>query len=317
LLILLSSFFDLLNGLRDASNFVSTIISTRTLSPRKALAMAAVSEFSGPFIFGVAVARTFGRDLVAAHTITVEMILAALVSGILWNLATLALGIPSSSSHAFLGGILGAVILGAGPQAILIGGLSKIMIALFISPLLGLVIGYLITQAVYLLSRQASPRVNHLFRLGQIPAAIGMAMGYGANDAQKTMGMITLALVTTGYLDHFQVPIWVEALSAGSIAVGMAIGGWSLIRTLGGKFYNIRPVHGFSAQAAAALVVLSAAVLGGPASTTQVVTSSILGAGSAERVNQVRWNVAGGIVMAWLLTIPICALIGAGVLLVL
>jgi PiT family inorganic phosphate transporter len=184
---------------------------------------------------------------------------------------------------------------------------------LFISPIIGLVAGYLVTKLVFLLARGASPRINWVFKRSQIVTAVALALSHGTNDAQKTMGVIALGLVTTGYLVQFQVPAWVIALSSSAIALGTALGGWRLIRTLGGKFYKIRPVHGFSTQVTAATVILGASLVGGPVSTTQVVSSVIMGVGSAERLNKVRWGVAGNIALTWLVTIPATALVAAGV----
>jgi PiT family inorganic phosphate transporter len=311
-LILLALIFDFLNGFHDSSNIVATMISSRAFHPRVALSVTAVAEFSGPFIFGVAVAKTIGEDLVVPGSITLEVILAALLSATLWNLLTWFLGIPSSSSHALVGGILGAVGVGVGLDAIQLSGLEKVLIALFVSPIIGLVFGFLFTRLVFFLARGASPGINWFFKRSQIVTAIALALSHGTNDAQKTMGIITLGLVSTGYLSRFQVPGWVIALSAGAIALGTALGGWRLIKTLGGKFYKIRPVHGFSAQVASASVILGASLVGGPVSTTQVVSSAIMGVGSAERLSKVRWGVAGNIAVAWVVTIPATALAAAG-----
>jgi PiT family inorganic phosphate transporter len=310
--IVLALFFDFLNGIHDSSNVVATMISSRALSPRLALAMTAVANFIGPFIFGVAVANTIGHEIVAAQAINTEVLLAALVSAILWNLLTWYLGFPSSSSHALIGGFIGAVVMDAGWQAIKIAGLEKILIALFTSPIIGFIIGYLLLRLILLLSWKASPGINRLFKRGQVFTALALALSHGTNDAQKTMGIITLALVTGGYLEVFAVPTWVIVVCAGMIALGTAVGGNRLIKTLGGKFYKIRPVDGFAAQLASAVVILSASLVGGPVSTTQVVSSAIMGVGAAERVNKVRWGVAQEIATAWLLTIPATALVAAG-----
>jgi PiT family inorganic phosphate transporter len=311
--IVLALTFDFLNGIHDSSNVVATVISSRALSPRLALGMTAMAEFCGPFIFGVAVANTIGNEVVVAETISLQVLLAALISAIVWNLITWYLGFPSSSSHALVGGFVGAVAMGAGWQAIRLEGLEKILIALFTSPILGFVFGYLILKVIFLLCWNASPRVNGLFRRSQVVTSLALALSHGANDAQKTMGIITLALVTGGYLQAFVVPTWVIILCAAMIALGTALGGWKLIRTLGGKFYKIRPVDGLAAQLTSAAVILSASLVGGPVSTTQVVSSAIMGVGAAERMNKVRWGVAQEIATAWLLTIPATALIAAGV----
>ncbi|HOD04174.1 MAG TPA: inorganic phosphate transporter [Anaerolineaceae bacterium] len=313
ILIGLALVFDFLNGFHDSSNLVATIISSRAMSPRMALTLTAIAEFVGPFIFGVAVASTIGEGIVPPHSVTLPVLLAALTSAIFWNLITWFLGIPSSSSHAMIGGLIGAVAAGVGFQNIQLAGLTKVFLALFLSPVLGLLAGYLLTRLVYFLARRASPKINIFFKRAQIVTAVGLALSHGANDAQKTMGIITLGLVTAGSLAEFKVPIWVVAISAGAIALGTSVGGWRLIRTLGGKFYKIRPVHGFCTQISSAAVILGAALLGGPVSTTQVVSSAIMGVGSAERLSKVRWNVAGQIAVAWLLTIPATMLVSAGV----
>jgi len=309
--IVLALAFDFLNGIHDSSNVVATMISSRALSPRMALFMTAVANFFGPFIFGVAVANTIGHEIVAAEAINTPVLLAALASAIVWNLLTWYQGFPSSSSHALIGGFIGAVVIGAGWSAIQLHGMEKILIALFASPIIGFVIGYIILRLLLLLSWNATPRVNGFFKRGQIVTALALALSHGTNDAQKTMGIITLALVTGGYLDKFAVPTWVIIMCAAMIALGTAVGGNKLIKTLGGKFYKIRPVDGFASQLASAVVILGASLVGDPVSTTQVVSSAIMGVGAAERVNKVRWGVAQEIATAWLLTIPATALLAA------
>jgi PiT family inorganic phosphate transporter len=274
--------------------------------------MTAVANFIGPFIFGVAVADTIGHEVVAAQAINEVVLLAALSSAIVWNLLTWYLGFPSSSSHALIGGFIGAVVIDAGWQAIQLPGIEKILIALFASPIIGFAIGYLLLRLIMLACWKASPRINRFFKRGQIFTALALALSHGANDAQKTMGIITLALVTGGYLKVFAVPTWVIIICAGMIALGTLVGGNKLIRTLGGKFFKIRPVDGFAAQMASAVVILGASLVGGPVSTTQVVSSAIMGVGAAERVKKVRWGVAQEIATAWLLTIPATALLAAG-----
>ena len=308
----LALIFDFLNGIHDSSNVVATMISSRALPPRVALGMTAVAEFLGPFIFGVAVAETIG-NVVNSNAISLQVLIAALASAIFWNLFTWYMGFPSSSSHALVGGLVGAVMIGAGWQAINLDELKKILIALFTSPFIGFIFGYLILKLIILLCWTASPRINWLFKRGQIFTGLALAFSHGANDAQKTMGLITLALMIGGFLESFVVPQWVILMCASMIALGTALGGWRLIRTLGGKFYKIRPVDGFSSQLASATVILGASLVGGPVSTTQVVSSSIMGVGAAERINKVRWGVAREIATAWLLTIPSTALIAAGI----
>jgi PiT family inorganic phosphate transporter len=310
--IVLALAFDFLNGIHDSSNVVATMISSRALSPRVALGMTAVANFFGPFIFGVAVANTIGHEIVVAEAINTNVLLAALISAIFWNLLTWYLGFPSSSSHALIGGFLGAVAMGAGWQSIQLHGMEKILIALFLSPVVGFLFGYIILRLTLLLGWNSTPKINWFFKRGQIVTAIALALSHGTNDAQKTMGIITLALVTGGYLKVFAVPTWVILICAAMIALGTAVGGNKLIKTLGGKFYKIRPVDGFASQLTSAIVILGASIVGGPVSTTQVVSSAIMGVGAAERVNKVRWGVAQEIATAWLLTIPATALVAAG-----
>jgi PiT family inorganic phosphate transporter len=311
--IVLALGFDFLNGIHDSSNIVATVISSRALPPRFALSMTAVAEFTGPLIFGVAVANTIGNEVVAAKAINLQVLLAALTSAILWNLLTWYLGFPSSSSHALIGGFIGAVVMGAGWKAVQIPGVMKIIIALFTSPFIGFVFGAAVLKLIVLLSWNAKPRINGFFKRSQIITTLALALSHGANDAQKTMGIITLALVTGGYLSVFEVPLWVIILSGGMIALGTSVGGWRLIRTLGRKFYKIRPVDAFASQVASAVVILTASLFGGPVSTTQVVSTTIMGVGAAERVNKVRWTVAQEIATAWLLTIPASGLVAAGI----
>ncbi|MGD8864811.1 MAG: inorganic phosphate transporter [Anaerolineales bacterium] len=309
--------FDFLNGLHDSSNIVATVISSRALHPRVALLIAAAAEFVGPFIFGVAVATTIGDELLVSSALNQMVIIAALFSAVIWNLLTWYLGIPSSSSHALLGGLLGAAILSSGGIGIVkVNGLIKIVLALLLSPVIGLVVGFIVMRFTLWSVRNASPRVDTLFKNGQILTLIGLGLSHGTNDAQKTMGVIALGLFLAGRTTQFVVPIWVIAISAGAIALGTAFGGWRLIRTLGGKIYRIRPIHGFTSQIAGAGVILGAALLGGPVSTTQVMSSSIMGVGAAQRVNMVRWNVLRDMVTAWLLTIPLTAGLAAIIFLI-
>jgi inorganic phosphate transporter, PiT family len=313
IVIALALVFDFLNGMRDSSNIVATMISSRAFSPRTALGIAAIAEFFGPFLFGVVVAKTIGNDIVQSNVLTLEVIAAALLGAIIWNLFTWYLGIPGSSSHALIGGLAGAVIAGAGLAAIKLGGLYKVLIALFATPLIGFLAGFVITRLIYFLVRGATPHVNEVFKRGQWLTAVVMAFGQGTNDAQKTMGIIGLSLVIGGMLPAFQVPLWVVLVSATAIAVGTSLGGWRLIRTLGGKFYKIRPLHSFSTQLSSAGVILAASLLGVPVSASQVVSSAIIGVGSSERMSKVRWSVAEDIMTAWLITIPVSGLLAAGI----
>ena len=313
IVIALALVFDFLNGMRDASNIVATMISSRAFSPGTALGIAAVAEFLGPFLFGVAVARTIGEDIAQIDVLTLAVIASALVGAIGWNLVTWYFGIPGSSSHALIGGMVGAVIVAAGPEAIKAGGLNKVLIALVLSPLIGFLIGFLMTRLIYFFVRGATPRINIFFKRSQLVTAVAIAFSHGTNDAQKTMGIITLSLVISGVLPAFQVPTWVIAVSAAAIAIGTSLAGWRMIRTLGGKFYKIRPLHSFATQLSSAGVILAASFFGVPVSTSQVVSSAIIGVGAAERANKVRWSVAEDIITAWLITIPASGLLAAGV----
>jgi PiT family inorganic phosphate transporter len=311
LLILISVVFDFLNGFHDSANVVATIISSRAMPPRQALLLAALADFTGPLLFGVAVAKTIGSEVAHPGAITIAVVLAALLSASSWNIITWYFGIPASSSHALIGGIVGAVAIGSGFGALEAAGLTKVIVALFTSPLIGLATGFLMMTLVRALARNATPKVNVFFKRAQIPAGFFLAISHGANDAQKTMGVITLGLVVLGFQPTFEVPWWVVLLSATAIALGTATGGWRIIATLGRKFYRIRPIHGLSTQLASGSVILAASLMGGPVSTTHVVSMAVLGVGAADRVSQVRWGVLREILAAWLLTIPATAALAA------
>jgi PiT family inorganic phosphate transporter len=313
-LLVMGLIFDFINGIHDSSNIVATMISSHALSPRWSLTVIALAEFAGPLIFGVAVAKTVGGGIVLPDYVTMNALLAAVGSAILWGLFTWYLGIPSSASHAVIGGLIGAVVMSNGWHAVYLNGIIKVLIILFTSPLIGLIVGYLVTKLVILASWKATPRVNEVFKKGQVATSVALALSYGANDAQKTMGILTLGLLTSGVIQSFNVPFWVVLSCASMIAFGTMVGGWRLIRTLGAKFFKIRPLDGFSTQLASTAVILGASFFGGLVSTTQVVSTAIMGVGSAERMNKVRWGVAKDIVVAWVLTIPATAVIGAGLL---
>jgi PiT family inorganic phosphate transporter len=315
-LIALALVFDFLNGFHDSSNVVATPISSGAMHPRAALYTAAVTHFIAPFLFGVAVATTIGEGLLDDRAITIEVVVSGLFSAVVWNLVTWYLGLPSSSSHALVGGLLGAAVVAEGVGVVQISGLTKIMIALLVSPPLGLLFGFLVMKLTLLLARKAPPSVNKVFKRAQILTLIGLALSHGTNDAQKTMGVITMGLLAAGLITSFHVPLWVIALSSSAIAAGTALGGWRLIRTLGAKIYRIRPIHGLTSQIAGATVIMGAALVGGPVSTTQVMSSAIMGVGAAERLSKVRWLVLRDLATAWLLTIPATAALSALVLLV-
>ncbi len=312
ILLLISALaFDFLNGFHDSSNVVATPIASRAMYPRGVILMAAVAHYIGAFLFGVAVAETIGKDLTSPDSVTMPVVIATMISAVIWNIATWWLGIPSSSSHALVGGIVGAVAVSTGLDAIQSSGLIKVMTALILSPIFGIIVGYLLMNLTLFLARGATPRINRSFKRAQILTSFGLALSHGANDAQKTMGVITLGLLVEGTIDEFIVPTWVIAASAGMIALGTAMGGWRLIKTLGSRIYKIRPVHGFVSQISGAGIILGAALLGGPVSTTQVMSSSIMGAGMAERMTKVRWQVGYDMLIAWTLTIPISAILAA------
>ena len=310
----LALFFDFTNGFHDAANVVASIITTGALSPRKALLMAAICEFMGPFLFGTAVATTIGKNIIDVSSfdvqsleLSISLIIAALVGAIAWNLITWFFGLPSSSSHALVGGMVGAVLVAYGPDKIIWRGLLYVVAVLITSPVLGFLVGTLFLKLTLYLSRNATPRARSFFNRMQILSSISLALSHGANDAQKSMGLITMALVLMGYYGTFHVPFWVIFTCATAIALGTASGGWRIIKTMGSKIYRLRSVHAFCAQTASATVILTAALLGGPVSTTHVVSSSIMGVGAGQRMSAVRWGVAKNIILAWLITIPASA----------
>lgn len=311
--IILAVSFAFLNGVHDSCNLVAAMVSSRAIRPQLALILTAIAEFCGPFIFGVAVANTIGNEIVSPVNLNLQIIIAALVGAIIWNLITWLLGIPSSSSHALVGGLIGSVAMGVGFREIHMAGVIKVIIFLFASPVIGFLVGMVVANVVFIASWKSTPRINEVFKKLEIATSLGLAMGSGANDAQKTMGLITMGLVISGMQQNFAIPSWVIIICAFSISLGVALSGYRLIRTLGSKFYKIRPIHGFAAQTASAIVVLAASMLGGPVSATQIVSTSIMGVGAADRVSQVRWGVAGEILSAWLITIPSTALLAAGV----
>ena len=311
LLLFSALLFDFLNGFHDSANIVATPIASRAMSPRKVLWLAAAAHFVGPFLFGVAVAETIGKGLTDPVNVTMPVVIAAMMAAVVWNVVTWYLGIPASSSHALVGGVVGAVMVASGAGAVQASGLTTVLVALFLSPILGIFMGYLLMKLTLFLARGSTPRINVFFKQAQVVTAVGLALSHGANDAQKTMGIITLGLVVEGMITEFTVPIWVIAVSAGAIALGTAMGGWRLIRTLGGRIYKIRPVDGFVSQISGSIIILSAALLGGPVSTTQIMSSSIMGAGSAQRFTKVRWGVGYEMLIAWALTIPVSGLLAA------
>jgi inorganic phosphate transporter, PiT family len=276
--------------------------------------MAATCEFIGPFVFGTAVAQTIGKNIIDISTfdpkmvdLSIALLIAALVGAIAWNLITWFWGLPSSSSHALIGGMVGAVLVAYGPDKIIWKGLLYVIFVLFFSPVLGLVFGTVFFKLTLYLARNSTPSAKFFFNRMQILSSMALALSHGANDAQKSMGLITLSLVILGFSKTFHIPFWVIFACASAIALGTASGGWRIIKTLGSKIYRLRSVHAFCAQTSSAVVILAAALLGGPVSTTHVVSSSIMGVGAGQRISAVRWGVAKNIILAWFITIPASA----------
>ncbi len=309
--------FAFLNGFRDSASLAALLISSRAMAPRTALLWIALGEFVGPFLLGAAVARTIAADLLNPHTLTLEALTAGLLGAIVWNLLTWWWGIPSSSSHALVGGLLGPILFLHGWRGVYLTGLEKVLAALFLSPVVGFAAGYLLMRFWFWALQNATPRVNLVFQRGQWLTSFGLALTHGANDAQKTVGVLVLTLMLSGRLSGFQVPMWVLVVSAGALALGASVGAWRLIRTLGGRIFRIRPIHGFTAQVAGGGVIALAAWLGGPVSTTHVLNSAIMGTGAAERLTKVRWGVVREMLIAWMLTMPVSALLAIGAWLVL
>ncbi len=301
--------YDFLNGFHDSPTIVATMIASRAMSAPGALALAAVATFCGPFVLGVAVAHTVGEELVVSRAVTIEVAVSALASASLWNLATWYYGIPVSSSHALMGGLIGSALAAAGTEAIRAEGLVKIGVALLAAPVAGFVAALAAMQATRAALRSATPKANVLLGRLQVATAALLALGHGANDAQKTVGIIALGLVLLGFTPTFVVPWWAIVLCASALALGTMLGGGRIVRTLGARFYRIRPIHGFTSQAASAGVILAASLAGGPVSTSQVVSMAIVGAGAAERRSMVRWMVLAEIAIAWVLTVPATALV--------
>jgi PiT family inorganic phosphate transporter len=297
--------FDYINGFHDTANAIATSVSTRALKPGYAIAMSAVANFVGA-LTGTAVAHTVGAGLIDTQVESQSVIAAALVGAIIWNLITWRLGIPSSSSHALIGGLLGAALISAGFGSWQIDGvINKVLVPLIGSPIVGFTLGLLLMGLIFNVFRRAHPgRLNSVFRRLQVLSAAYMAFSHGSNDAQKTMGIMTLALVTAGVIPSFEVPLWVILLAASAISLGTAAGGWRIIRTMGTKVVKLDPVHGFAAETTAASVIFGASQIGMPVSTTHVISSAIMGVGSSDRLRTVNWSVARSIVTAWILTIP-------------
>ena len=310
--IILALVFDFINGFHDTANAIATSVSTRALKPRTAIIMAAFLNFFGA-MYSTGVAKTIGGDIVksAAH-IDEHIIVAALIGAIVWNLFTWWIAMPSSSSHALVGGIIGAVLVSTGAIGLNFWGIGKIVLSLILSPIIAIVVGFIIMNIFYLLFGKFRPSsLNNKFKRMQIITAATMAFSHGSNDAQKSMGIITLALLSGGYIDVFEVPYYVKILAATAMACGTAIGGWKIIKTVGGRIFKLQPISGFAADLNSSVIIFSATLLSLPVSTTHVVSGSIMGIGSAKRIGAVRWGTAQQMLMAWVLTIPCTAIVGA------
>jgi len=301
----LSVVFDYINGFHDTANAIATSVSTRALRPSHAIAMSASMNFIGA-LTGTAVAKTIGAGLVESTDSNMLVVASALLGAITWNLITWRLGIPSSSSHALIGGLLGASAAAAGFQSWIPEGIiNKVLIPLFTSPLIGFALGFIVMVIIFNIFRHAHPQaLNGRFRRLQVISAGFMAFSHGSNDAQKTMGIMTLALFSAGVIDTFEVPLWVIIVAATSISLGTAAGGWRIIKTMGSKVVKLDPVHGFAAETSAATIIFGASHFGIPVSTTHVISSAIMGTGASDRIKAVRWGVARNIGVAWVLTLP-------------
>ncbi|HET8557492.1 MAG TPA: inorganic phosphate transporter [Gaiellaceae bacterium] len=305
--------FDFTNGFHDTANYVATWVGTRAMSPRAAVLISAVANLAGAFVT-TAVAKTVGKGLIDTNLVSNQVLLAALLGAIAWNLLTWWLGLPSSSTHALVGGLCGAALVKAGSKGVLWHGLwEKVIIPAAASPVIGFTGAFVVVVLIYRLFFRASPGMAHRgFRYGQLVSGTWVAFTHGANDAQKTMGVIALALYTHGSISTFYIPTWVKVVAALTIGAGTYVGGWRIIRTLGQRIYKMAPEHGFAAQVAAGSTLFLGTHYGFPISTTHVVTGSVMGAGATRRLSAVRWGVAGNIVFAWLLTLPAAGLVAAG-----
>jgi len=312
-IIFLALLFDFVNGMNDAANSVATVVATRVLSPRLAVLWAAFFNFAAAFIFGVHVARTIGQGIVDTAIVTPAMILATLLGAIIWSYVCTHMSFPISVSHSLIGGLVGTALLKSGPKALIASGLIKVFLFIFLAPLIGMVLGYFIMILVYwIVRRQPLRTVDRWFRRLQLVSAAAYSLGHGTNDAQKTMGIISMLLFSTGRLgDKFYIPYWVIISCYLAIALGTLSGGWRVIETLGMKMTKLKPVHGFCAETAAAISILLSSVIGAPVSTTHTITGAVIGVGATTHFKAIRWALAYRIVWAWILTIPGSALLSA------
>jgi len=311
-IVLVALIFDFLNGFHDAANSIATVVSTRVLSPQKAVLWAAFFNFVAAFVLGTHVAKTIGKGMIDLSVVTQEVVLAGLIGAIVWNLITWYYGIPVSSSHALMGGYAGAAVAKAGMGAILFSGWVKTLEFIVLAPVIGAVLSFILMIAVTWIFRRWNPfRLDQLFRRLQLLSAGFYSLGHGGNDAQKTMGIITGTLVASGHLSKFEVPLWVILISHAAIAFGTMFGGWRIVKTMGTKITKLQPFGGFCAETSGALTLIGATLSGIPVSTTHTITGAIIGVGATRRLSAVKWGVAGRIVWAWVLTIPLAAAMSA------
>jgi inorganic phosphate transporter, PiT family len=304
--------FDYINGFHDAANSIATVVSTRVLSPGQAVIWAAFFNFVAAFAFGTAVASTIGKGMIDLSAVTFGVIFSGLIGAIVWDLITWYVALPTSSSHALIGGYAGAAVAKAGIGVILPAGWTKTLLYIVLAPFIGLVLALILTVAIAWIFRRAAPLpVDRLFRRLQLLSAAAYSLGHGTNDAQKTMGIIAGVLVTAGYMKTFSIPLWVILAAHSAIALGTLSGGWRIIHTMGSKITRLQPVGGFAAETAGAITLFIASSAGVPVSTTHTISGAIVGVGAVRRLSAVRWGIAGRIVWAWILTIPAAALIGA------
>jgi inorganic phosphate transporter, PiT family len=313
-LVCVALIFDFINGFHDAANSIATVVSTRVLSPGKAVIWAAFFNFIAAFTFGTAVAKTVGSGMVDIEVVTFAVIFGGLSGAIIWDLITWYYGLPTSSSHALIGGYAGAAVAKAGFAAIIPGGWTKTILFIFLSPLVGLLLGWAIMTSIFWIFRWMPPsRVDRSFRKLQLVSAAAFSLNHGANDAQKTMGIIAGVLFAAKYIDEFYIPFWVVLSAHAAIGIGTLAGGWRIIHTMGSKITKLQPVGGFAAETSAAISILIATQTGVPVSTTHAITGAIVGVGATRRLSAVRWGIAGQIVWAWILTIPATFFIAAAV----
>lgn len=315
--ILLALLFDFINGFHDSANAIATVVATKVLSPLKAVTMAAVFNLIGPLVFGTAIAAMIGKGIIDTSIVTVNLIFAALVGAVIWDLITWYLGLPTSSSHALVGGLVGAGIVASGVSSVHASGVEKIVLFMIISPIIGLIMGFLFALIIMRVFRKSHPsKINNYFRKLQLFSAAFYSLTHGTNDAQKTMGIIALLLVAEGIstpmdASSFPIPLWVIIFCASAIGLGTFFGGWRIVKTMAQKVTRLRPYQGFAAETSSGIVLAFMAHWGIPVSTTHVISSSIMGVGATNKLSAVRWGIARKIVGAWILTIPAAAIIAA------